>query len=440
MFVDKARIFVKAGDGGNGSVSFRREKFIPKGGPDGGDGGRGGDVVLRASPHLKTLLDFSRKPRYEAPRGDNGRGAQKYGRGGETLVLHVPCGTVVIKDGEKVADLLNAGDEIQVARGGQGGRGNVHFKSSVRQAPRISENGEPGESAMVHLELKLIADVGLIGMPNAGKSTLLSRLTRAHPKIADYPFTTLAPNLGVAVVHDREIILADIPGLIEGSHQGKGLGHEFLRHIERTRVLVHVVDPLGFQGRSPVEAIKVINQELKSYSRTLAAMPQILAVNKQDLTGAEDAVKAVRRAYRRAKVFPISGVSGQGLDALLTAVSALLASAPPPAPEPKRVEPSARIRLEPDFWVEKTPADFVVRGRKVERLVRMTNFRYEDAVRRTQHILRKIGVEKALIAKGAKPGDPVQIAGVEFKFTLDEPPARPMSRREKREQRNANRR
>ncbi|MBV9080089.1 MAG: GTPase ObgE, partial [Elusimicrobia bacterium] len=273
LFIDKAEISLRAGNGGDGSASFRREKYVPFGGPNGGDGGKGGDIYLLATDRLRTLLDFARKPKYEAPNGNAGSSYLKSGLSGDDLILEVPCGTTVYKGPTVIADLVDDGDRILVAKGGRGGRGNVHFKNSVRQAPRIAEKGEPGERVALSLRLKIIADVGLVGMPNAGKSTLLSRLTRAHPKIANYPFTTLSPNLGVAYYHDREIIFADIPGLIEGSHTGRGLGHDFLRHVERTRVLIHVVDPMGFDGADPKTTIKTINHELKSYAPELAKKP-----------------------------------------------------------------------------------------------------------------------------------------------------------------------
>ncbi|OVE77581.1 hypothetical protein BVX98_02340 [bacterium F11] len=420
MFIDKANIIVKAGSGGDGCMSFRREKYVPKGGPNGGDGGEGGHVFFRANPHLKTLLDFARRPKFEAERGDDGRGKKQFGRDGKDLVLDVPCGTVIKEGEETIADLLGSGEMVRVCKGGQGGRGNVHFKSSVRQAPRIAERGEPGESRSLRLQLKLIADVGLLGMPNAGKSTLLSRFTRAHPKIADYPFTTLSPNLGVASYQYRELVFADIPGLIEGSHAGKGLGHQFLQHIERTRILVHVVDPLGFGGKSPKENIRIIEKELKRYSPLLAKKPTILVINKQDLTDANLVFKDIKKAYRRRKVLAISGVSGEGINQLLAESIQLLDKTPL---EQKKIEKAVkppRIMLDPEFWVEKDPLSYIVKGKKVERLVAMTNFSLDEGIERTQHILKKMGVEKALVSKGAKRGDPVTIGEVEFTFDPDE--------------------
>jgi GTP-binding protein len=320
---------------------------------------------------------------------------------------------------------------LLIARGGRGGRGNVHFKNSVRQAPKIAEKGEPGEKVHLALRLKLIADVGLVGFPNAGKSTLLSRLTRAHPKIANYPFTTLYPNLGVAMYHDREIIFADVPGLIEGASEGKGLGHEFLRHVERTRVLVHVVDPLGFAENEPKKGIRIINAELKTHAPELAKKPQIIAVNKQDLAEGAAIFRDIKKSYKKTKVVPVSGVSGDGIRELLDEVAKMLEAAPLEGP---KVAPKAvHVRLEPDFWVEREGDLFVVRGAKVERLINMTNFTLPEAVMRTQNILKKIGVERELLTHGAKSGDWVRISTREFEFEPEVgfqtlPPRRPPRR------------
>ncbi|MCG3204223.1 MAG: GTPase Obg [Elusimicrobia bacterium] len=432
MFIDKATIHIQAGSGGDGSAAFRREKFIPKGGPNGGDGGRGGDVYLLSTSRLRTLLDFVRKPSYVAPSGLPGSGYLKSGQSGDDLILEVPCGTSVYKGNTLIADLLNPEERLLVAKAGRGGRGNVHFKNSVRQAPRIAEKGEPGEKIELTLRLKVIADVGLIGMPNAGKSTLLSRLTRANPKIASYPFTTLYPNLGVAIYHNREIVFADIPGLIEGSHTGKGLGHEFLAHIERTRVLVHVVDPLGFGDKDAKANIKIINNELKTYSKTLAKKKQIIVINKQDLSEGKKVFKDIKRSFKAQTVLAVSGVTGEGIADLLAQVAKLLDSIPH---EKVNVAPQAvHVNLEPDFWVEKTPEGlYCVKGKKVERLVAMTNFKLPEAVVRTQNILKKIGVERELLSVGAKSGDGVKILDFEFDFKPEigfqnPPPRRPPRR------------
>src|SRR4051795_12307305 len=286
MLYDKARIFVQAGGGGNGCLSFRREAHVPKGGPDGGDGGRGGDVILRCDDSLRDLQSFKRRAHYRAERGRHGQGAQRHGADGEALVVRVPPGTQVARwDGTRY-DLVRPGQEVTVAVGGPGGRGNKQFATAVRQAPRLAERGLPGEEGLIELHLKLLADVGLVGLPNAGKSSLLARLTRAHPKVAAYPFTTLEPVLGTLEGDDRQLVIADIPGLIEGAHEGAGLGHQFLRHVERTRLLVHLLDVSGLTGRDPWEDFEVVNRELTAYSERLAGLPQIVALNKVDMPDA----------------------------------------------------------------------------------------------------------------------------------------------------------
>ncbi len=414
MFIDKADVSILAGNGGDGSMAFRREKFIPRGGPNGGDGGRGGNVFFRANVHLRTLLDFARKTKFQAPHGGQGSGYLKSGASGSDLILDVPCGTEIYEGPTLLADLVKPGDLFLAAKGGRGGRGNVHFKSSVRQAPRIAEKGEPGQVFPLRLQLKVIADVGFVGLPNAGKSTLLSRLTRANPKIANYPFTTLHPNLGVAVYHNREIVFADIPGLIEGSHAGRGLGIEFLRHIERTRMLIQVIDPVGFGTNTPEQNIKIIQNELKSYSAKLLKKQMIFVVNKQDLTDSDKVFLSIRKSLKGKKVMAASGVSGQGIPELLAEVAKVLDTIP--FEETAPLERSLHIKLEPDFWVEKHTAHYEVKGKKVERLVAMTNFSYPEAVERTQNIMKKIGVERELQIHGAQTGDAVKIGTYEFTF------------------------
>ncbi len=331
MFVDLAKVFMKAGDGGNGCLSFRREKYVPRGGPDGGDGGRGGDVLCEADPQLHTLMDFRYRTRFVAQRGGDGGGANRHGADGEDLVVKVPVGTVIhdAETGAVLADLTEAGQRVVVVRGGRGGRGNARFKSSVNRAPRRTEPGRPGEERWVTLELKLLADVGLIGCPNAGKSTLLSRLTRARPKVGDYPFTTLAPNLGVAEYRGRTFVLADIPGLIEGAHAGLGLGHRFLRHIERTRVLIHVVDMAGTGGRNPLDDYRTVNRELSLYGAELEARPQVVAANKMDLPQARAHLASFKEVVEGegTPVVPVSAATNEGLEELLSHVVRLLAKA-----------------------------------------------------------------------------------------------------------------
>ena len=323
MFFDEARIYVQAGDGGNGCVAFRREKFVPLGGPSGGNGGKGGDVILVASPHLNTLISFKKRSHFKAGRGEHGRGKNQYGKRGEDCLISVPPGTVVYDadTGEVLADLTEPGQRVVVARGGRGGRGNAAFATSTNQAPRLAEKGEPGEKRWLRLELKLIADVGLVGQPNAGKSTLLRRLSAARPKVAAYPFTTLQPVLGIVELSDyRRFVMADIPGLIEGAHQGAGLGHRFLRHIERTRLLVHLVDVVPSSGQfRPGEAYRVVRDELRRYSSALAAKPELVVANKADLPGAAEGVRELEEVCG-GQVLVISAVTGQGLTELLAAV------------------------------------------------------------------------------------------------------------------------
>lgn len=345
MFVDLAKVYVKAGDGGNGCLSFRREKYVPRGGPDGGDGGRGGDVVCAADPQLHTLMDFRYRTRFLAQRGGDGGSANRHGADGHDLLVRVPVGTVIrdAETGEVLADLAEAGRRVVVARGGRGGRGNARFKSSVNQAPRRTEPGRPGEERWVTLELKLLADVGLVGLPNAGKSTLLSRLTRARPKVGDYPFTTLVPNLGVAEYRGETFVVADIPGLIEGAHEGLGLGHQFLRHIERTRVLIHVVDLSGAGDRDPLEAYRTVNRELSLHGAGLETRPQLVAANKVDLPEARDRLPSFREALEKegVRVVPISAATGEGLEDLLGLVAGMLAA--PAGPPPRAGENGVEI-------------------------------------------------------------------------------------------------
>jgi len=419
MFVDKARIYVRAGKGGDGCLSFRREKFVPQGGPDGGSGGKGGNAILRASPSLKTLYDFQRHPHYSAGDGTHGQGKNKSGKEGEDLVIFVPCGTVVWKDGNFLTDLVSPGEEIIVAQGGRGGRGNTAFKSSRNPAPRIAEKGEPGEEAVVGLELKLIAGVGIVGYPNAGKSTFLSKITSARPKIASYPFTTLSPNLGVAKFVQGDIIFADIPGLIEGAHLGKGLGVEFLRHIERTKILLHLVDIFGYEGKSAKENFFSLNRELKLYSAKLFEKPMLIALNKVDLPGAEEKVKEFKRTLnpklkKKYPIFPISALTGEGVKELIDHIVKTLSFLP--KEEIGKEEKTAHYIFLPDFNIEKKGNIFYISGKKVERLVAMTNFSLAPAVKRLQNIFKKIGLEKALLAQGITDGDSIKVGKYEFTY------------------------
>jgi len=418
MFIDRAKIYVKAGDGGNGVVAFRREKYVPRGGPSGGDGGRGADVVLKVDSNLSTLMDFRYKVHYKGKRGEHGQGSNKAGRSAEDLVIKVPPGTIVkdAETGEVLADLVEDGQSFVVAKGGRGGRGNTRFVSSVHRAPDFAEKGEPGEERWVVLELKLLADVGLIGFPNAGKSTLLSRMTAARPKIADYPFTTLSPVLGVVETglgDGSSFVLADIPGLIEGAHKGQGLGHEFLRHVERTRLLVHVLDLSGME-RDPVEAFYAINQELGQYSEKLLEKPQIIAANKMDLPEARENLDKVRQMLEKEgyDIIPISGATGDGIKQLIKLISEKLAK----IPKPKTVEPVKQYSFEEEepFKIEKSGDTYYISGKAVERLVAMTDLDNESAVYRLQRAFKRMGIDDALREHGIKPGDTVKIGDFEF--------------------------
>jgi GTP-binding protein len=421
MFYDEAKIYVKAGDGGNGVVAFRREAHVPRGGPSGGNGGKGGDVYLLADPQVNTLIAFSKQVHFRAPNGEHGRGKNQTGAQGEDLVIPVPVGTVAYdpETGQLLADLAEHGQRVLLARGGRGGRGNRAFRSPTLQAPRIAENGEPGEELWVRLELKLLADVGIVGVPNAGKSTLLSRVSAARPKIGDYPFTTLEPTLGVVVVGGRDMVLADIPGLIEGAHAGAGLGQAFLRHIERTRLLIHLLNGLS---PDPVGDYEVINQELQLFNPRLADKPQVVALNKMDLTEVRERWPEVARALRArgvAEPLALSAVTGEEVDVLLGRTAALLAELPPPPPLAE-VAPLAPIPPEADkrFTIERDPdGAWRVRGRRIERIVVMTQWEYYDAVLRFQRILEALGITQALREIGVEEGDVVRIGEKELEWS-----------------------
>ena len=417
MFLDEAKIHVKAGDGGSGIVAFRREKYVPFGGPAGGDGGKGGDVILVVSPHLNTLSHFEHKVHFRAERGRNGGSFNRTGASGEDLLIEVPPGTVVrdAETGELIADLTQPGQRVIVARGGRGGRGNARFKSPTNQAPRMAEKGEPGEERWLLLELKLIADIGIVGVPNAGKSTLLSVVSAARPKIADYPFTTLTPNLGVALVGDREVVLADIPGLVEGAHRGVGLGHSFLRHIERTRLLIHLLDGAG---TDPLGDFVQINTELALYDPKLAEKPQIVALNKIDLPQAQALWPKVE-AEIRAKGYPvmaISGVTHQGVRELLARAVQTLDTLP-------KAEPAAEVPIfrlpeeEEKFEIIFENGRYRIKGKRIERAAAMTYWEFDEAVMRFQRILEALGVADALRKAGIRNGDTVIIGDVELEWT-----------------------
>jgi GTP-binding protein len=418
MFLDEAIIEVKAGDGGNGIVAFRREKYVPRGGPAGGSGGRGGDVILVADEGVNTLYAFRFTKRYEAGRGGHGGGKNQRGKDGRDLRVTVPVGTVVrdAETGEVVADLVAHGQEVVVARGGRGGRGNATFKSPTQQAPRFAEKGEPGQERRLELELKLIADVGIVGLPNAGKSTLLARISAARPRIADYPFTTLVPNLGVAEIGDQVLVFADIPGLIEGASDGAGLGDRFLRHIERTRLLVHIIDG---SVRDPLDDYRTINDELAAFSSRLAELPQVVAVNKLDLPGARERWPEVEAELRAAGVIDVvgmSGVTGEGVGDLLRLTLQRFSELPPLEPEVAELPVLRPLEDDPDaFQIEQVgEGEYRVSGVRVERAAAMTDWGNEDAIARFQRILRAIGITSALHEAGVQEGDTVTIGAYEL--------------------------
>ncbi|MBK9710051.1 MAG: GTPase ObgE [Kouleothrix sp.] len=415
-FYDQATIIVQAGDGGDGAASFRREAHVPRGGPDGGDGGRGGNIYLLADSHLNTLLPFRERSRFKATRGGNGGGSRKHGRDGGDLIIRVPPGTVAratIEGETYTVDLVAPGMRLLAARGGKGGLGNVHFATSTHQTPRIAELGQPGESFELELELKLLADVGLVGFPNAGKSTLLSIVSAARPKIGDYPFTTLQPNLGVVAVGDFSFVMADIPGLIEGAHRGVGLGHDFLRHVERTRMLLHLVDAAGVDGRDPLADYRQINEELRLYQPELAERPQVVVLNKADLPEAQANIERLRAAIEpsETELFVISAATRAGVDALIQHLAAQLAAMPA---RDRRVRDEELIWPVPEvderlFMVEPEGKGWRVRGKKIERLISMTNFAQSEALMRIQRVLEASGISAALLEAGVQEGDPVYI-------------------------------
>ncbi len=419
MFYDRAKIYVKGGDGGNGCVAFRREKYVPEGGPWGGDGGRGGDVIFQGDEGLRTLVDFRYQRHYKADRGRHGQGKGMHGRGAEDMVIRVPLGTVIREENSDrlLGDITINGQEVVVARGGRGGRGNARFASSQNKAPTMAEKGEPGEEQQLILELKLLADVGLLGYPNAGKSTLIARVSAARPKIADYPFTTLTPNLGVVSLGEREsFVVADIPGLIEGAHTGAGLGHYFLRHVERTKLLVHVLDGAGTEGRDPLDDYYVINRELALYNEALAGRPQVVAVNKMDLPGSDVNLERIKAALSGDyEIFPISAVTGAGVMELMHRVHALLKELPVPDMPVKQITETVH-RSEPRFSIHRENDELVVTGREIEKHVAMTDLDNESAVNRLQRIMQVMGLEKALRDYGAKNGDTVRIKDMTFEF------------------------
>ncbi|MFX0549249.1 GTPase ObgE [Hathewaya histolytica] len=425
MFIDTARIFVKSGDGGDGAIAFRREKYVDLGGPAGGDGGKGGNVILVADKNMTTLMDFTYKKKYLAEKGDNGAGSKCYGKDGEDLYVKVPMGTVVIEyDSNKVMkDLSNHGDTCIVAKGGKGGKGNAKFATPTRQAPQFAEPGMPGEERYIKLELKLLADVGLIGFPNVGKSTLLSVVSKARPKIANYHFTTLKPNLGVVALKGIEsFVIADIPGLIEGAAEGIGLGIDFLKHVERTRLLVHVVDISGIEGRDPVEDVKKINDELKKYSVKLWDRPQIIAANKSDMLYDGELFESFEKEMKNLgynKVFKISGATGEGVEELMKEAARVLSTIPVTeleiSEEDKFIEEEKKFTYEIDDSVEGV---YQITGSFVDRVLYAVNVNDPDSLRYFHKVLKNKGIFEELKSMGIKEGDLVRVNDFEFEYLL----------------------
>ena len=424
-FVDTAEIYVKAGRGGNGALSFRREKFVPKGGPDGGDGGKGGDVIIEAVGGIVTLADFEYDRRFQAGHAGHGEGAHRSGLKGEDLIIHVPCGTLIrdADDDSLLADLVVPGQKFIAAHGGKGGRGNSHFASSSRRAPRFAEKGDEGEERRLNLELKLIADVGLAGFPNAGKSSILSAISGAQPKIAGYPFTTLSPNLGVLAVDDAQVVIADLPGLIEGAHDGKGLGLQFLRHAERTRILLHVID---LSHDNPVETFHALINEFKEYGADLASRPCIVIGNKIDVEGTKHNSELLRHEAENQSLryMQVSALTGENIPELIKAVAQLVRETPAAEPEYEDVnmiqelprKQNRKSSREPVKIIRQSDGSFRVEHENFERSVSRINFEHEDALQKFSRLLKALSVEEALEAAGAREGDKVYIGDVEFDF------------------------
>ncbi len=428
MFIDTAKIFVKSGDGGHGCISFRREKYVPLGGPDGGDGGRGGDVVFKVDTNITTLLDFKYKKKFVADKGTNGEGSKCYGKDGSKLIIKVPMGTIIrdIETNKIMADLSHSDDEFVVCRGGKGGKGNVKFATPTRQAPNFAEPGMPGEERWVGLELKLLADVGLLGFPNVGKSTFLSVVTKAKPKIANYHFTTLKPNLGVVAVKGIEpFVMADIPGIIEGASEGVGLGIDFLRHIERTRLLIHVVDISGLEGRDPIEDFKKINEELKKYNVKLWDRSQIVVANKCDMLYDESVYENFKKAVQEMgynKVFKMSAATSQGIEAVMQEASKLLKEIPLTdleiADDERFIPEEKRFTYTINEVEEDGLKVFVVEGTFVDRLLLAVNVNEPDSLRYFHKVLKNKGIFDELREMGIEDGDVVRVNDFEFEYML----------------------
>ncbi|NKI23846.1 GTPase ObgE [Paenibacillus dendritiformis] len=430
MFVDKTKIYVKGGDGGDGLVAFRREKYVAMGGPAGGDGGNGGDVIFRVDEGLRTLVDFRYQKHFKASRGEKGRNKSQHGANAEHMIVRVPPGTVVIDDDtqEVIADLTRHGQEVVVAKGGRGGRGNMRFATPANPAPELAEHGEEGQERWVVLELKVMADVGLVGFPSVGKSTLLSVVSGAKPKIGAYHFTTITPNLGVVDIGDgRSFVMADLPGLIEGASEGVGLGHEFLRHIERTRIIIHVVDMAGTEGRDPFDDWVKINDELKQYNEKLAERPQIVAANKMDMPQAEENLEAFREQVRGLKgeeieIMPISSLTKQGIQELLYKAMDMLERLPETHVEEvadveeRKIYRYKKKEEKPSFTIRRENDAFVVESEAIEGMLKRMQMTSHDAILRFARTLRRMGVDEELRKRGAEDGTIIRIGDFEFEF------------------------
>ncbi|WP_410771835.1 GTPase ObgE [Fontibacillus sp. BL9] len=429
MFVDKAKIYVKGGDGGDGIVSFRREKYVPEGGPAGGDGGKGGDVIFRVDEGLRTLMDFRYQRHFKAQRGEKGRNKSQHGANAESMIVRIPPGTVIIDDDtqEVLADMTRHGQQIVVARGGRGGRGNIRFATPNNPAPELAEHGEEGQERWIVLELKVMADVGLVGFPSVGKSTLLSVVSAAKPKIGAYHFTTITPNLGVVDVSEgRSFVMADLPGLIEGAHEGVGLGHEFLRHVERTRVIIHVVDMAGSEGRDPFDDWMKINDELKLYNAELENRPQIVAANKMDMPESQENLEKFREQVKEVRpdleILPISSLTRQGVQELLYRAADLLDQIPeaPAIEEVQELDERKIYKLDKSddnsFTIRRENETFIVESVKIERMMKRMQLNTHDAILKLARTLRHMGVDEELRNRGAKDGTLVRIGDFEFEF------------------------
>ena len=421
MFIDTSKIFIQAGKGGDGAVTFHREKYVAAGGPDGGDGGNGGNIVAIACKDISTLLDFRYKKKYAAEAGGNGRDGRRSGKNGEDLYIKVPCGTIIrdTESGKVICDLKEDGEEFIIAKGGSGGWGNSHFATATRQTPKFAKAGLPGDEREITLELKLIADVGLLGFPNVGKSTFLSIVSEAKPKIANYHFTTLIPNLGVVRVGEgNSFVMADIPGIIEGAHQGVGLGHAFLRHVERTRILLHFVDVSGCEGRDPIEDVHIINEELVKYSEKLAEKPQVIVANKMDIPSFDDNFEKFKAQMEDEgyTVFAISAATHRGIDEVINYTSRMLAELPRDEEDDYDYLDLDEVRKGDSIEVTVEDGIYIVEGMYVRKIVGSTNFDDYESLQYFQRVLRKSGIIDMLEEKGIKEGDTVHMYGVEFDY------------------------